>query len=194
MVPASSGFTALEDLADANIPGPICDAMALRQGRDTFPCMQPSMNGRLAVVMCWAAGLSALVAAIGALLPWATVEGPISDFFVDESGNPEATVLVCAVIGAVSAAGFVQWKKRVIAALGLLAGLVITLVGAINLANGGVDTPDFMDASPEPGLFLVVIAGALLAVSAGYLTFKRQWSKPVAENDEHLVGGDGTDG
>lgn len=156
--------------------------------------MTTPVNSRLAIAMCWAAGLSALVAAIGALLPWATVSGPMSDFFVAESNTPETTVLVCAAIGAVSAAGFAQWKKRIVAALGLLAGLVSTLVGAINLANGGVDAPDFMTASPEPGLYMVLVAGALLAVSAGYLTVKRQSSKPVAESDEHLVVGDGTDG
>ena len=131
-------------------------------------------NNRLTVVMCWAAGLSALLAAIGALLPWSTIDGPFSDFYVEESKTPEITVLVCAAIGALSAAGFAQWRQRKIGALGLLAGLVVTLVGAINLANGGVDAPDFMDASPEGGLYLVLIAGALLAVSAGYLTFKKQ--------------------
>lgn len=156
--------------------------------------MEPSVNSPLAVVMCWAAGLSALVAAIGALLPWATVEGPISDFFVEESDTPETTVLVCAVIGALSAAGFAQWRKRRIGALGLLAGLVITLVGAINLANDGIDAPDFMDASPEPGLYMVLVAGALLAVSAGYLTFNRQSSRSVAEGDEFFVGGESSDG
>lgn len=118
----------------------------------------------------------------------------MSDFFVDDSGTPETTVLVCAAVGALSAAGFAQWKKRSIGALGLLAGLVITLVGAINLANGGIDAPDFMDASPEPGLFLVVVAGTLLAVSAGYLTFKRQSTAPAAESDEFLVSGESPDG
>ena len=78
-----------------------------------------------------------------------------------------------------------------IGALGLLAGLAITLVGAINLANGGIDAPSFMDVSPQIGIFLVVIAGALLAVSAGYLTFNRQSSKSAAKSDEHLAGGDG---
>lgn len=157
--------------------------------------MGSSTNSRLAVVMCWAAGLSALVAAIGALLPWATVEGPFSDvYFVGEPDTPETTVLVCAAIGALSAAGFAQWRKRKIGALGLLAGLVITLVGAINLANGGIDAPDFMDTSPEPGLFLVLVAGVLLAVSGGYLTFKRQSSESVAESDEYFVAGEGWDG
>ncbi len=144
--------------------------------------------------MCWLAGLSALLAAIGALLPWATVEGPISDFFVEDSDTPETTVLVGAAVGAVSAAAFAQWRKRMIAALGLLAGLVITLVGAINLAEGGVDAPDFMDTSPEPGLYMVVVGGAVLAVSSGYLTIKRQSSKPVGEGGEHLIGGEGSDG
>lgn len=128
----------------------------------------------MTIVMCWAAGLSALLAAIGALLPWATVDGPFSDFYVEDSNTPETTVLVCAAIGALSAAGFAQWRKRRIGALGLLAGLVITIVGVINLAHGGVDAPDFMDTSPEVGLYFVVVAGALLVVSAGYLTFKRQ--------------------
>ena len=138
------------------------------------------MRSRFPVVMCWAAGLSALLAAIGALLPWATVEGPFSDFFFEESDAPETTVLVCAGIAALSAAGFAQWRKRGIGALGLLAGLVITLVGAINLANGGIDAPDFMDTSPEAGLYIVVIAGALLVVSMGFLTFMRQSSETVA--------------
>ncbi|MCQ3809942.1 MAG: hypothetical protein KTV68_05230 [Acidimicrobiia bacterium] len=151
------------------------------------------MSSRLAVVMCWVAGLSALVAAIGALLPWATVEGPFSDFFVEESDTPETTVLVCAGIGALSAAGFAQWRKRRIGTLGLLAGLVITLVGAVNLANGGVDAQDFMDTSPEAGLYMVVIAGALLVISTGFLTFMRQSSELVAESDECLVGGEGED-
>ena len=92
-------------------------------------------------------------------------------------------MLVAAAIGALSAAGFAQWRKRKIGALGFLAGLTITFVGAINLANGGIDAPDFMDTSPEPGLYMVLIAGVLLAVSAGYLTFKRQSSKSVAESD-----------
>lgn len=152
------------------------------------------MNRRLAIAMCWVAGLSALLAGIGALLPWATVEGPFADFVIDDSGRPETTVLVCAAVGALSAAGFAQWRKRMIGALGLLAGLVITSVGAINLANDGIDVPDFMDASPEPGLYMVLVAGVLLAVSAGYLTFKRPSSKSVAESDEYFVDGDGSDG
>lgn len=141
------------------------------------------MNNRLAIAMCWAAGLSALLAGIGALLPWATVEGPFSDFVVDDSGTPETTVLVSAALGALSAAGFAQWRKRKVGALGFLAGLVITLVGAINLANGGIDAPDFMDTTPQVGLYMVLIAGVLLVVSAGYLTFKRPSSKSVAEGD-----------
>lgn len=157
--------------------------------------MERPANSRLAIVMCWAAGLSALLAAIGALLPWATVSGPFSDiYYVEESNRPETTVLVSAAIGALSAAGFAQWRKRKIGALGLLAGLAITSVGAINLANGGIDAPDFMDTSPEPGLYIVLIGGALLAVSAGYLTFKRQSSKSVAESDEYLISGDDIDG
>ncbi|MDE0237390.1 MAG: hypothetical protein OXN95_09225 [bacterium] len=156
--------------------------------------MERPANSRLAIVMCWAAGLSALLAAIGALLPWETIEGPFADFYyVEANDTPVITVLVSAAIGALSAAGFAQWRQRKIGALGLLAGLVITLVGAINLANGEIDAPDFMDTSPEAGLFMVLIAGALLAVSAGYLTFKRQSSKSVAESDEHLVSGDDID-
>ena len=103
-------------------------------------------------------------------------------------------MLIAAAIGALSAAGFAQWRKRRISALGLLAGLVVTYVGAINLANDGIDAPDFMDPSPEPGLYMVVIAGALLVISTGYLTFKRQSSKPVAENDEFLDDGEAWDG
>lgn len=157
--------------------------------------MERPANSRLAIVMCWAAGLSALLAAIGALLPWATVGGPFSDFFVETSNDrPENTVLVSAAVGALSAAGFAQWRQRKIGALGLLAGLLITSIGAVNLANGGIDAPDFMDTSPEPGLYMVLIGGALLAVFAGYLTFKRQSSKSVAESDEHLVSGDDIDG
>ena len=157
--------------------------------------MERPANSRLAIVMCWAAGLSALIAAIGALLPWETVEGPFADFYVESSNDrPVITVLVSAAVGALSAAGFAQWKLRKIGALGLLAGLVITLVGVVNLASDGIDAPDFMDTSPEPGLFMVLIAGALLAVSAGYLTFKRQPGKSVAESDEHLVNGDDIDG
>lgn len=78
-----------------------------------------------------------------------------------------------------------------IGALGLLAGLVITFVGAVNLANGGIDAPDFMDTSPEAGLYMVVIAGALLVVSTGFLTFMRQSSESVAESGEYLIGGEG---
>ena len=156
--------------------------------------MERPANSRLAIVMCWAAGLSALLAAIGALLPWATVSGPFSDFFVEESDTPETTVLVSAAIGALSAAGFAQWRLRRIGVLGLLAGLMITYVGAFNLANGGIDAPDFMDTSPEPGLYMVLIGGALLAVSAGYLTFKRRSSKSAAEGDEPLISGDDIDG
>lgn len=158
--------------------------------------MERPANSRLAIVMCWAAGLSALLAAIGALLPWETLDGPFSDFYYVETSNdtPVITVLVSAAVGALSAAGFAQWRQRKIGALGLLAGLVITSVGAINLANGGIDAPDFMDASPEPGLYMVLIAGALMAVSAGYLTFKRRSSKSVAESDEYLVSGDDIDG
>ena len=150
------------------------------------------VNSRLTISICWVAGLSALLAAIGALLPWSSVEGPFTDFYyVEESDIPETTVLVCAAIGALCAAGFAQWRNKMIGALGLLAGVVIALVGAINLANGGIDAPSFMDVSPQIGIFLVVIAGALLVVSAGYLTFNRQSSKSAAESDEHLVGGDG---
>ena len=157
--------------------------------------MERPANSRLAIVMCWAAGLSALIAAIGALLPWATVSGPFSDFYyVEESDTPETMVLVSAAVGALSAAGFAQWRLRRIGVLGLLAGLVITSVGAINLANGGIDAPDFMDTSPEPGLYMVLIGGALLAVSAGYLTFKRRSSKSAAEGDEPLISGDDVDG
>lgn len=156
--------------------------------------MELPKNSHLAIVMCWVAGLSALLAAIGALLPWATVSGPFANFYLEDSDAPENTVLVSAAIGALSAAGFAQWRQRKIGALGLLAGLVITSVGAINLAHGGTDAPDFMDTSPEAGLYMVAIAGALLAISAGYLTFKRQSSSSVAESDEHLVSGDGIDG
>ena len=152
------------------------------------------MNNRLAIAMCWVAGLSALLAGIGALLPWATVEGPFADFLVDDSNTPTTTVLVSAAIGALSAAGFAQWRKRLIGALGLLAGLAITLVGAINMASGGIDAPDFVDTSREPGLYMVLIAGVLLVVSAGYLTFKRPSSKSVAESDDYFVDGDGSDG
>lgn len=139
------------------------------------------MTSRLTVVMCWAAGLSALLAAIGALLPWATVGGPFSDFHVEDSDTPKTIVLVCAAIGALSAAGFAQWRKRKIGVLGLLAGMVITAVGVINLANGGIDAPDFMDTSPQVGLYFVAIAGALMVVSAGYLTFKRQQRPSTSE-------------
>lgn len=153
------------------------------------------MNNRLVITMCWVAGLSALLAGIGALLPWATVEGPFADFVVDESDTPKTTVMVSAAIGALSAAGFAQWRRRLIGALGLLAGLVITSVGAINLANDGIDTPDFMDTSPEPGLYMVQVGGVLLAASAGYLTFKRQSRKSVAEgDDDFFVGGESSDG
>ncbi len=163
--------------------------------RDTVAFMKSPTSSRLAIVMCWAAGLSALLAAIGALLPWSTVDGPFSDFYVEASNDrPEITVLVSAAIGALSAAGFAQWRQRKIGALGLLAGLMITLVGAINLASGGGDVPDFMDTSLEPGLYMVLIGGVLLAVSAGYLTFKRQSSKSVAESDEPLISGDDIDG
>ena len=40
---------------------------------------------------------------------------------------------------------------------------------------------------------MVVIAGALLVVSTGFLTFMRQSSESVAESDDYLVGGEGED-
>ena len=103
-------------------------------------------------------------------------------------------MLISAAVGAVSAAGFAQWRKRLIGGLGLLAGLVITFVGAVNFADGGIDAPDFMDTSPEAGLYMVLIAGALLVVSAVYLTLLAPPSKSVAESDESEVSGEAWDG
>ncbi len=111
--------------------------------------------------------IAAVMVALGAFLPWATVSsffGSASTSGIDGDGK---FTLVCAIAIGVM---FGLWKRPALIVAAVIAGIAL-IVGILDLVDVGRATADFgrlVDASPGIGLFLTVLA-ALAALVLGLM-------------------------
>ena len=108
--------------------------------------------------------IAAVMVALGAFLPWATVSffGSVSG--IDGDGK---LTLVCAIAIGVM---FGLWKRPALIVAAVIAGIAL-IVGILDLIDVGRAAAEFggvVDASPGIGLFLTVLA-ALAALVLGLM-------------------------
>ena len=122
--------------------------------------------------------IAAVMVALGAFLPWATVSsyfGSASTSGIDGDGK---LTLVCAIAIGVM---FGLWKRPALIVAAVIAGIAL-IVGILDLIDVGRAAADFggvVDASPGIGLFLTVLA-AIAALVLGLMGVAAVGKAPAA--------------
>ena len=139
------------------------------------------MGNRVIRKADWAGGCFAVLAVVGALMPWVTVRalrgGLRGVDHLDDYPVDRLIVVVLAAVAAVAVVGFAAWRKRWLSVIALLCGIGLAGFGigdAVLINRFAARNEHLLEASVQAGLYVVVAAGVALAVTAGTGVFRKR--------------------
>ena len=119
-------------------------------------------------------------------MPWAIIHTMFNNVELAgiTRGSAGFTVIALAAVGVLGMAGFAAWGKKRFSALAMFCGICNAAIGAIHilyyeqrgnaLQRWAAEHERYLSASAGPGLYIVTLAGLVLAIAAAKSTFKRQ--------------------
>lgn len=114
---------------------------------------------------------------VGNFLPWATVEaGQFQESFNGLDGNGITLLFGLAAVGLVILTEMKRWAMIATGVLGVITALVAYVpVNDPSTFFGDVDPPEGVEATPELGIYVVLLGGAILVVGVIALYSHRGW-------------------